>query len=45
MYVKVDFFFLFTLVINAESLIRVFNQLVDREGSVVGFNNGIRHLG
>lgn len=38
-------FFLLTLVINAESLIGVFNQLVDREGGIVGFDNGIRNLG
>ena len=33
------------LVIDAESLIRVLNELMDREGSVIGLNNGVRDLG
>lgn len=33
-----------SLVVNAESLIRVFNQLVDRKGGVVGLDNCVRNL-
>ena len=31
-------------VVNAEGLISVLNQLVDRESSIVGFNNCVRYL-
>lgn len=34
-----------SFVINDHALIGVFDELMDREGSVVGFNDGIRHLG
>ena len=34
-----------SLVVNAEGLVRVLNQLMDREGGVVGLHDGIRHLG
>ncbi len=34
-----------SLVVNAEGLVRVLDQLVDREGGVVGLDNGIRDLG
>jgi len=34
-----------SFVVNAIRLISVLNQLVDREGCVVGFDNGVRHLG
>jgi len=33
------------LVVNAHNLIGVFDELMDREGGVVGLNDGIRHLG
>ena len=33
------------LVINAENLVRVLDQLMHREGGVVRLNDGIRHLG
>ncbi len=32
------------LVINAHNLISIFNKLMDREGSIIWLNNGIRHL-
>jgi hypothetical protein len=32
------------LVINAESLIRVLDELVDREGGIVRLDNGIGYL-
>ena len=32
-------------VINDHALIGVFNQLMDREGSVVWLNDGVGHLG
>jgi len=32
-------------IINDHALISIFDELVDREGSVVGFDNGIRNLG
>ena len=34
-----------SLVVNAEGLVRVLDELVDREGSVVGLNDGVRDLG
>lgn len=34
-----------SLVINAEGLVRVLDQLVNRESSVVGLDNGVRNLG
>ena len=33
------------LVIDDHALISVFNQLMNGKGGVVGFNNGIGHLG
>jgi hypothetical protein len=33
-----------SLVINAESLVRVLDKLVDRESGIVGLNNGVRDL-
>jgi len=33
------------LVINAHNLIGVLDKLMDREGGVVGLNDGVRHLG
>ena len=33
-----------SLVINAHNLIRVLDELMDREGGVVWLNDGIRHL-
>ena len=33
-----------SLVVNAESLVSVFYQLVDRQGGVVGFDHGITDL-
>ena len=33
------------LVINAHNLVGVFDELMDREGSVVRFNDGVRDLG
>ena len=33
------------LVINAESLVRVLDKLMNREGGVVGLDNGVRNLG
>jgi hypothetical protein len=32
-------------VVNAHDFVSVFDQLVDREGGVVGFNDGVRDLG
>ena len=32
------------LVVNAECLVSVLNQLVDGEGGVVGFHHCVRHL-
>jgi hypothetical protein len=34
-----------SLIVNAEGLVRVFNQLMDRESSVIWFNNSVRDLG
>lgn len=34
-----------SLVINAHNLISILDQLMDREGSVVGLNDGIGDLG
>ena len=34
-----------SFVINAHNLIGVFDELMDREGSVVWLNDGIRYLG
>ena len=34
-----------SFVINAHNLIGVFDELMDREGGVVGLNNGVRDLG
>ena len=34
-----------SFVVNAEGLVGVFNQLVDREGGIVGLNNGVGDLG
>lgn len=34
-----------SLVVNAKGLIRVLDQLVDRESGVVGLNDGVGHLG
>lgn len=34
-----------SLVVNAEGLVRVLHQLVNRQGSVVGLHNSVRHLG
>ncbi|KAL1128853.1 hypothetical protein AAG570_013387 [Ranatra chinensis] len=33
------------LVVDAEGLVRVFDQLVDRQGGVVGLDDRVRHLG
>ena len=33
-----------SFVVNAEGLVRVLDQLVDREGGVVWLNNGVRNL-
>ena len=33
------------LVVNAHDLVGVFDKLMDREGGVVGLNDGVRHLG
>ena len=33
-----------SLIINAVGLVCVLDQLVDREGSVVGLNHGVRNL-
>jgi hypothetical protein len=37
--------FVESFVINAESLIGVFDELVDGESSVIGFDDGIRDFG
>merc|ERR1711981_1524993 len=34
-----------SFVVNAHNLIGVFDELMDREGGVVGLNNGVRDLG
>jgi hypothetical protein len=34
-----------SFVVNAHNLIGVFDELMDREGSVIGLNDGVRDLG
>ena len=34
-----------SLIVNAEALVSILHQLVDRESGVVGLHHGVRHLG
>ena len=31
-------------VVDAVRLVRVFNQLMNRQGGIIGFNDGVRHF-